>query len=356
MIIAENKAIYIADIQVILPTIYKAAEVVKRVYCNGPKAISESFAEKTVNRINIKYRPLIIDPDALPERKLLKPEYSSLQWGITLIDRLTQIIPKKEIGFFGLAYNVSSVTETLPNLSARIISKSRLNLDIPPDEKVSYGCASGMLVLENAINYCHRFNKPAIVYVFDQCSWAANIIKDRDNPDFKNSFINSLLFGDGGAGLLIIPSGYKKQFSGNTLRIHHLVNAFQPADTLYFDQNGLQLDDKIQDKIPELAVNKIVIPLMHETQESPDSITEWSIHQGGVPILEQFGKKSLLGLNEKQLAPSRNLYLKYGNLSSASAFFVLNDHFYNQKPTGTKGIVLSYGAGFYLGGFLYEKK
>jgi predicted naringenin-chalcone synthase len=352
----NDQKVFIADIQTILPDLYESHELVKRVYCSGENGLPCEFADKIVSRINIKYRPLIIDPDALPKKKLLKPEYSSLNWGVGLIDRLTNQIKKKEIGFFGLAYNVSSGTDSLPNLSSQIVIKSQIHPDVPPEEKVSYGCASGILVMERAREYCMKHNRAAIVYIFDQCSWAANIIQDRKHPDFKNCFINSLIFSDGGVGILLAPSSMRDRFDSQVLEVKDIVNAFEPADTMHFDENGIQLDSQIHEKIPRIAVDRIIQPLLYSKKIQAETIAEWSVHQGGLPILEQFTRESLLGLSREQIAPSRNLYLKYGNLSSASAFFVLHDHFKNISLRGTQGVVLSFGAGFYLGGILYEKQ
>jgi predicted naringenin-chalcone synthase len=355
MSIANNKGVYIANIQTILPAIYESHSVLKSVYCRGEAGISEAFADKIVSRVNIKYRPLIIDPDALPVKRLLKPEYSSLQWGVELINKLCHVIDKEEVGFFGLAYNVSSVVNSLPNLSSQIINLNPLKLDVPPEEKIYYGCASGILVLERAVEYCQKYNKAAIVYVFDQCSWAANIVTEKKNPEFKNSFMNSLIFGDGGVGVLVVPSDMKNRFTSNLLEIKTIQNVFEPFDTMHFDETGIQLDSKIHEVIPLLAVEKVVNPLLKLHNLKVEDIKEWSIHQGGIPILEQFTQKSILGLSEEQIVPSRELYFQYGNLSSASTFFVLNKHFKNNGNKGSLGIALSFGAGFYLGGFLYEK-
>lgn len=358
MHIAGDETVFIAAIQTILPKCYESLKVFKEVYCKKDSGVSESFAEKMVNRINIQYRPLIIDPASLPEKKLLRPDFSAIEWGVDLVRSLTAVIPKEEVGFFGLAYNVSSVAESLPNLSSRIVHESGLKLDVPPEEKISYGCASGMLVMERALAYCREYDKAALLYIFDQCSWAANIILDRKDPEFKNSLINSMIFGDGGAGLLLIPARMRTRFDRHLPRIQAIINAFEPADTMYFNETGIQLDDKIHEKIPQLSTKHVVKPLLEQTGLTLDDIDEWSFHQGGMPILEQFSNKSILGLAEEKLSPSLAMYNKYGNLSSASAFFVFNEFFQNSEKErkGKKGIILSFGAGFYLGGVLYENE
>ena len=51
------------------------------------------------------------------------------------------------------------------------------------------------------------------------------------------------------------------------------------------------------------------------------------------------------------------LFYQYGNLSAPSCLFVLesffNDQAYEQKK-GKKGMVVGFGAGYYLAAFLYE--
>ncbi|MBN1952365.1 MAG: hypothetical protein JW801_14285 [Bacteroidales bacterium] len=356
MDIAQQNKVYIADIQTILPPLYKSDEIVKRVYCRDDNTLSPIITDRIVKRINIRYRPLIINPDKLPDKVLIHEDQSSLSWGINLVNRLTHKIPVEKIGFFGLAYNVSSIGSSLPNLSSQILSRTNLRPDVIPEEKLSYGCASGILALQRAMEYCQKSEKAAIVYVFDQCSWAANIIQDKQDPDFKNSFINSLIFGDGGVGILLIPEVLRKQFSTTLLEIQGISQAFEPTDTMHFDESGIKLNDKIHKIIPQIACSRIIDPLLRDNNLKVTDIDEWSFHQGGIPILNEFQNKELLGLADHKIAPSRELYYRYGNLSSASVFFVLSEHFHHSGTSKNKGIAVSFGSGFYLGGILYEKQ
>lgn len=352
----EKNSVFIADIKTILPKLYKSEEILQDVYCREGHGVSPVIANRIVNRINIQYRPLIIDPAKLPEKQLLRESDSALNWGVQLVEALTTKISKDDVGFFGLGYNVSSSENTLPNLSSQILRITNLKPDVLPDERISYGCASGIFALKRAMQYCQDNNKAAMVYIFDQCSWAANIILDTKDPEFKNSFINSLIFGDGGVGILLIPSSMRSQFNGSLPEIKEIIEAFEPTDTMQFDETGIKLNDKIHKIIPEMACSRIIRPLLESHKLKPEDIKEWSFHQGGIPILNEFKDKSVLGLSEEAITPSRELYLKYGNLSSASVFFVLAHHFNNSETSGNKGIATSFGSGFYLGGFLYEKR
>ena len=351
-----KNSVYISDIKTIIPKRYTYEDIIEKAYSNSNSSrhIIE-LAKRTAKKINIHSRPLILDLNAYPEKKILKPEYSSLNWGVYLIDKLTKKINKNEIGFLGIAYNISSHEISMPNLASQIATRSGLNLIVPPEEKVYYGCASGIFVLKNAFDFCQKYNKAAIVYIFDQCSWTANVITDTKDPNFKNSLKNNLLFADGGVGLLLIPEALKRYFKTALLRLENIKTEFSPDVSMYYSNNEFFLDEQTHEKVPQLVAEKIIKPIMRQNNLTKNDINEWSFHQGGIPILDEFKKERILGLTEKELLPSKNAFYSYGNLSSPSAFFVLQNYLNNESKKADIGILASFGVGYYLGGFLYVR-
>ncbi len=93
--------------------------------------------------------------------------------------------------------------------------------------------------------------------------------------------------------------------------------------------------------IPNLVAESVVNLILERNQLTSLEIYEWSIHQGGKKVLPQ----------------SLELFNEYGNFSSASCFFVLKsffDKYSFQLLNNGLGMIVGFGAGYYLGSSLYR--
>jgi predicted naringenin-chalcone synthase len=67
----------------------------------------------------------------------------------------------------------------------------------------------------------------------------------------------------------------------------------------------------------------------------------WAVHAGGQRIFDAVD--SALGLDERALQPSRDVFLRTGNLSSASILFVLQE--VARSEAAGEGLALAFGPG-----------
>ncbi|MGK7950248.1 MAG: 3-oxoacyl-[acyl-carrier-protein] synthase III C-terminal domain-containing protein [Xenococcaceae cyanobacterium] len=111
----------------------------------------------------------------------------------------------------------------------------------------------------------------------------------------------------------------------------------------------------VSETMPSLIAEKSIRPLLGKHSLTPQKVTEWSIHQGGIPVLEAFKDDSILSLSDEQIQRSKDLFKKYGNFSAPSCLYVL-DSFFQEKQihNNSYGLVTSFGAGYYFGSFLYH--
>jgi len=72
------------------------------------------------------------------------------------------------------------------------------------------------------------------------------------------------------------------------------------------------------------------------------SIDWWAVHPGGRSILDSVEKG--LGLRTDALACSRDILARYGNMSSATVMFVLQQ-IMEQAQAGQQGCAMSFGPG-----------
>ena len=74
----------------------------------------------------------------------------------------------------------------------------------------------------------------------------------------------------------------------------------------------------------------------------PNSIELWAVHPGGRTILDAVEKG--LGLQADALADSRNILARFGNMSSATVMFVL-EQIMRRARSGQQGCAMSFGPG-----------
>ena len=258
------------------------------------------------------------------------------------------------IGFLSIAYNIRCDKDVLPSLSSKIASATGLKLDYPPQEMAYLGCAAGLFSLESSVKYCREYNKAAITFLFDQCSWIANPTYDVDSPDFKENLKTTLLFADGAAGILVIPESMRYRFDLPLMEVDEIITDFVSGGSLSMHEGKLILEDNLKDTVPDIVHEKIIKPL----GVTPQNIDEWSLHQGGMPILMRFMEPEILGLNEEQISRSKSIFEKYGNFSSPSVMFVLETWFKDEnrseKDEKIRGCAISFGAGYFMGGMTYH--
>ncbi|HNW82238.1 MAG TPA: hypothetical protein PKG52_05025 [bacterium] len=347
--------VFVADIKCLLPELFTTEEAIDAIYLKEiDNGRINRFAKRVSNSVGIKYRPSVLDRKAFPQKVLADPSYHPLSWGNEIVRNLLNDLQKEDVGFLSVSYNIRSDKDVLPSLASKISTENGLNLDYPPEEIPYLGCAASLFSIESAVKYCKNHNRAAIIFIFDQCSWIANPTYDMENPDFKENLKTTLLFADGAAGLLIIPESLKNRFELPLMEIDNIRTAFKAGGSLKMADGKLVLEENLKDIMPEIVRDMIIKPMNIDKNE----ISEWSLHQGGMPILMRFTEPEIFGLSEKQIARSKELFLKYGNFSSPSALFVL-ESFFNEnqraeKNETVKGAMISFGAGYFMGGMVYH--
>jgi len=82
-----------------------------------------------------------------------------------------------------------------------------------------------------------------------------------------------------------------------------------------------------------------------------DDIAHFVLHSAGRRVIEQVGR--LMVLEERQLAHSRHVLQHYGNMSSATVVFVLDDLLQKGEAVpGDWGLMIALGPGFAAEGAL----
>ncbi len=352
-----NTAVYLAAITTRLPHLYGPNESIDILY---PATVADGrinrLAKKAAKGIGIQHRPSVLDPAKYPVRAIAKKEYHPVEWCTGMVAELTATVPTNDIGFLSVSYNISSDPDLLPSVAARVTGRMPLTLDLPAEERPFYGCAGGLFSLESAVRYCRSSQKAAVVCTFDQCSWIVHPVHDIARPDFKDHLRTSLLFSDGAVGMLLIPEMLRHTVKRPMMRIIDIACDFVPGNSVRMEGGFLVLAEDLKDEMPQTITRRLIAPMLERNGLKSADIAEWALHQGGMPILNKFSDPDILGLTEEQMSRAAELFHRYGNFSAPSCLFVL-DSFFNEDPAGKqgrKGMIVSFGAGYYMGAALYE--
>jgi len=349
-----NNNVYIVDIATLLPPRYRSEEILGRVYGQpGVGSDVVSLVKKASKSTGVRNFSSVLDFDAYPSKKLAADCHTPKNWCCSLIDAASIMLPTDRIGFLGISYNMSSHVDVVPNLACQVAIEKKLKLVAPPQEMAYYGCASGILQIQSAVEFCRRTNKAALVIVLEQCTWACSPIYEKRDEDFRASLRAHLLFSDGAAAVLIVPESMVGEFP-TALKIIDVETGFRLGHAITMRNGHFLVGDDIKGTMPELVASECVAPLLRRQGLHPSDIPAWAIHQGGLPVLMQFKDEAILGLSDEQLADSADSFAEFGNLSSASCIFTLRRQFERTASGMSRGMVVAFGAGYYFGCFLYE--
>jgi predicted naringenin-chalcone synthase len=224
-------------------------------------------------------------------------------------------------------------------------------LDLRPDvlnlDLVGQGCAAALpnLTTAQALLASGRCKHVLSVCV-EVCSAALFFEND------AGVLISACIFGDG-AGAAVLsnsPNGKRSiewKTSGSLL-------APNDRDLLRFEQKAGMLRNVLTPQVPALAAKhaaKVFADVLTRANVPRNNVNGWALHPGGRDVLLALHES--LGLTPRDTRWSESVLREFGNLSSASLFFVLKAAFADSAPSGYWWMS-SFGAGFSCHGALLE--
>jgi alkylresorcinol/alkylpyrone synthase len=162
--------------------------------------------------------------------------------------------------------------------------------------------------------------------------------------------VSSALFADGASAALV---------GSQPGRGPALIDSATFCDYQTFDDMAFHLTDhgfrmSLSAYVPKLLaaqVEEFVDRLLARNGVSREQVRHWGVHPGSSKILDYVEER--LALDASALESSRRVLLEYGNMSSATILFVLQDLICTRNPEkGDYGVLLSFGPGLTMEGAL----
>jgi alkylresorcinol/alkylpyrone synthase len=282
-----------------------------------------------------------IDPDVLHRRFVAHAPRLASAAGLSalraagfLADRIDAVIVTTCTGYL------------CPALSGYVIEQLGLRNDILAFDLVGQGCAGALpnWQLASALLAAGHCDHVLSVCV-EVCSAAMYLDND------PGVLISACLFGDG-AGAAVLsrnPATARRRIEWK-----QTTSSIDPSerDALRFEHQNGMLRNILTRAVPQLAAQHakdVLIKTLERAELRQDQISEWIFHAGGRDVL--LALEGHLGLHPDALRYSREALRRYGNLSSAFVYFVLEAALRDRAPGGWWWLS-SFGAGFTCHGAL----
>jgi len=237
-----------------------------------------------------------------------------------------------------------------PGMTSFIAEALPLRKDVRPFDIQGMGCGGALPGLETAYNYLQaRPNSNVLAVAVEICT--ATIVFSEE----PGIIVSNSIFGDGAAATIL------------TNRAGHdglLVRSFgaglfpEYRQHLQYITENSKLKNVLSQRVPTLGAKcgkQVVDNLLADLSLAYDDVAHWVVHTGGEKVIDAFQRG--LNLPDEAMVPARTVLQNYGNMSSASVLFVLEETLRTRQPQAQELLMLcSFGAGFTAFAALLEQQ
>jgi polyketide synthase Type III len=231
-----------------------------------------------------------------------------------------------------------------PSLDAHLIRALEFREDIQRVHVGDTGCASAIVALQQAYNYLRAHpGHRALVVAAEVCS--ATYVLD----DALETAVANAIFADGAGALLLGTEGDGVEIVGHRtlIRSEHL-------DRMGFDFPGGRYRVRLSKEVRRIApamMEELALRLLKDHGVRQEDVRHWVLHSAGRRVIER--AQAALGLPDDDLVHSREVLRRFGNMSSATVLFVLDEVLRSGRPRrGDWGLMIALGPGFAAEGAL----
>lgn len=239
-----------------------------------------------------------------------------------------------------LIITVSCTGFMIPSLDAYLINDFHFRSDVRRLPITELGCAAGAAALSHAASFIAAFPEANVLVVSVEL---ASLSFQRDDLSPAN-LISSALFGDGAAAAVVCGTPRPGP------RLAACASHFFPGalDAMGFDLKDTGFHIILSRDVPLLIkarIRGLVTEFLGRQGREIGDIAAFVLHPGGQKLLAYVEEE--LGLTKAETELSWRMLRDYGNLSSASVFFVLHDLLARRAfAAGDLGLMAAFGPGF----------
>jgi len=242
---------------------------------------------------------------------------------------------------------VNSTGLATPSIEALIINDLEMNYNINRYPVWGLGCVGGVSGISKA-NTIATANPDALVILVnvELCS-----ITFRKTDFSISNFIAISLFSDGVSSVLVAGDRayrklikkpiYEVKISDTLAKLYH--SSLNVMGWEFLDDGFKVIFSKDIPNIISTKVKEDIFDFLNKNNLQISAINNIIAHPGGAKIIDAY--RDSFGVPEEMLKNTRSALSKYGNMSSASVIYVLNEFFRTGFEQGY-GLMLAVGPGF----------
>ncbi len=210
-----------------------------------------------------------------------------------------------------------------PGLDAEIMQQLNLPNDIFHTAINFMGCNAAFPALKIADMVAKTDqNAKVIVVCVELCTLHFQPKDDSDN------LLANTIFGDGAAAVIVVPDSFAtpKNQTGIIINGFYSLLLNRGMDLMAWNITPLNFEMVLDSRVPEFIgeeAKEIVLKAGKKFNITPSQVGKWAIHPGGKKILDTLKKQ--LSLTESEMQYSYKVLANYGNMSSPTILFVLNE-------------------------------
>ncbi len=243
---------------------------------------------------------------------------------------------------------VSCTGYLCPGLCELFIRDLSLRNNIQRADLIGMGCAGAMPGLQRAFDFVSAYpERKALVITVEICSACYYL------DDSLETVVGNAICADGAAAVLVGMSA-----GPEVPKIVAFDSHLEPSmiDTVGFEQREGLLRIILAKDIRDLAGGlscRLISRLLADHNLTKEHVGHWILHSGGRKVIDNM--QTEIGLSNEQVRHSKHVLRNFGNMSSPTVLFVLDEAIRNGQPrTGDRGVMLALGPGLAVESALLE--
>jgi len=316
-----------------------SAELVKKHYASKLNDRSLGLIRATFSHPGIRKRHFAVeDPAHIMEES---PDQKIARFTEKSIDLASQAVLKALAQAGVSAQDVTALVVNTctgyicPGISTYLLERLGLPRNIKVYDLVGSGCGGAIPNLQVAEALLKANGGVVVSVAVEICSAVFQMGND------LSLILSNALFGDGAAAAVLVnrPAGFELVASAGRY-------VPEQRDAIRFVHKEGELHNQLSTKLPDL-VNKaaagVVTDLLAAQGLHTTDIQHWALHTGGEKIINAV--RDEIGIPEEQLRATRMILAEYGNMSSPTVWFVLEEILRGELAAGEWCVMVAYGAG-----------
>lgn len=237
-----------------------------------------------------------------------------------------------------------------PDLSTLLVSDLGMRSDVQRGALLGHGCAGALPLLQRASDHARANPGSRVLAIAVEICSACYFLDSS-----METMIGNAICADGAAAVVLSSNAHPpmEQNGDGGTAAPSVIGFRSVIDPSHLDKVGFEHRDGKLRIVLAAEIRKLAGPIIDRCLDSllaprglrREEIRFWILHPGGRKVLD--AASEFLGLAEEHLRFSRHVLRNYGNMSSPTALFVLDEVRRSGEPqAGDYSVLVALGPGF----------